>query len=142
METAGSKREEIMNGWDNFMGSNRFGNQSVKLRLKGRWPLRQRRILICVMAENPDFILPLRVTLTSRITSNPLSADSDGCGDREISIGGFRHFSRADDPVRAKEPVTVPGMKSPRIGTGNVGFTEDVSGDAQRTPPISNCAKQ
>ena len=94
-----------------------------------------------MVAENPDFMLPLRVTLTSRVTGNPLSIDADGCGNREIGVGSLGHFGGADNSVRAKQAVTIARMKSPRVGTGNVSLPEDVLGDAQLTPPIKASAR-
>ena len=88
-----------------------------------------------MVAENPDFMLPLRVTLTSRVTGNPLSIDADGCGNREIGVGSLGHLSGADNSVRAKQAVSVARMKSPRIGTRNVSLPEDILCEVQLTPP-------
>ena len=78
-----------------------LGNQHVKLRLKGGRPSGQRRILVCVMTEDPDFMLPLRVTLAGSVASDPLPVDADGCGNREICVSGLSHLSGADDSIGA-----------------------------------------
>lgn len=109
--------------------------QHVELRLKGGRPSGQRRILVCVMTENPDFMLPLRVTLAGSIASDPLPVDSDGRRNREICVSGLSHLSGADYTVRAKQAVTIARMKAPRIGAGNMSLPKDVLGDAQLAPP-------
>ena len=75
--------------------------QHVELRFKGGRPSGQRRILVCVMAENPDFMLPLRVTLAGSVASDPLPVDADGSGNREICVRSLSHLSGADDSIGA-----------------------------------------
>ena len=82
-----------------------------------------------MVSENPDFMLPFRIPFTRRITRNPLSIDSDGCGDAKESVGRFRQFCGTDNAVGAKQTVAITGMQSPRIGTGNVSFTLGCFGD-------------
>ena len=93
------------------------------------------------MAENPDFILPLRVTLAGSVAGNPFPLDPDGSRDREIGVGSFGHLSGADYTVSTKQAVTIARMKSPRIGTGNVGFPKDILCEVQFTPPIKASAR-
>ena len=112
-----------------------FQYQHVKLRLKGGRPSGQWRILICMVAENPYLVFPLRVTLTRCVTGNPLSIDSDGCGNREIGVGSLGHFGSADYTVRAKQAVTISRMKAPRIGAGNMSLPKDILCEVQLTPP-------
>ena len=76
-------------------------DQHVELRFKGGRPSGQRRILVCVMAENPDFMLPLRVTLTRCVTGDPLSIDSDGRRNREVCVRSLSHLSGSDDSIGA-----------------------------------------
>ena len=88
-----------------------------------------------MVTEDPDFMLPSRVTLAGSIASDSLPVDADGSGNREICVRGLSHLSGADYTVRAKQAVSVAGMNAPRIGAGNVSLPKDVLGDAHKEPP-------
>ena len=91
-----------------------------------RWPFRKRGALVRMVPKCPHLMLPFRVTLTRCITRNTIPVDSNRSGDAEIRVRSLGHFGSTDDTVRAKEPMAVAGMQSPRIGTGNVSFPECV----------------
>ena len=76
-------------------------DQHVKLRLKGGRPSGQRRILIRMVTEDPNFILPLRVTLAGSVASDPLPVDADGSRNREVCVRSLSHLSGADDSIGA-----------------------------------------
>ena len=53
------------------------------------------------MTEDPDFMLPLRVTLAGSVASDSLPVDADGRRNREICVRSLSHLSGADDSIGA-----------------------------------------
>ncbi len=72
-----------------------------------------------------DFII-VPGFLNGHVTSDSFSFNSDaGAGGKE-SVRRFRQFSGANFTVRAEKAVAIAAIQAPRIGAGDLSFSEAV----------------